>query len=152
MHATKNIFTELGGKILFLDRKKAVEWYGLTALFCKVKEGDISFLRKQSVQTAELEEFSLYMKNGFENNLIEAVSPPPLKLNIDPNVLEKKIREILEKSPMKIMTAALLVGHLVSDHIDITHEFLLAFINEDERKNSFNWFSSGDGSMVKLCR
>jgi hypothetical protein len=169
VHEELEKFKRLKGRVLFLDRTRAIDWYALTALRFKLNNGDVTLISNKGEQrTAVAEDLALYLKEGFTKNLLELnldgsknsnggsnietefekkTSRDSSQGTLYPKDLEAHIREILEGSPMHLMQVKLLLGYLSKNKVSITHDLLLEFLRE--RNDVFTLFLSGN-SIVQL--
>jgi hypothetical protein len=176
VHDELRKFKQLKGATLFLDRGQATSWYALTSLRVKLDNGDITYLSSDGERTANVKEFSLYLKEAFDKNLLEldATAAEPwdegkrkgklgekIEEKEEKNVQTKEavslpeanewvenIRAILLDAPMHLMKVDFLFGRLSAQNVPVTYERLLEFIRQ--QNDIFALYLSGDGSLVQL--
>jgi hypothetical protein len=178
VHDELGKFKQLKGVTLFLDRGQATSWYALTSLRVKLDNGDITYLSSDGERTANVEEFSLYLKEAFDKNLLEldATAVEKIEKIEEKNVQTREedakdissftgivsppvsppeadewvesIRAILLDAPMHLMKVDFLFGRLSAQNIPVTYERLLEFIRQ--QNDIFALYLSGDGSLVQL--
>lgn len=77
VHRAGQQFAGLGGKQLFLDRSRAVEWYALTSLIFKVEAGDVSLLVAGVPSPANTAQLAQFLRETFPRKLLEGATSAP---------------------------------------------------------------------------
>jgi hypothetical protein len=156
-------FKQSEGIPLFLDQKQAIDWYSLAALRDKLDNGDITlFSSSGEERVAGEDDLALYLKNGFDRNLLENASSDGRNESggaetntregnffINEEILADKISSIIRTSSMRIMDATMLLGHLQKNGENATYEQLLKFIRARADKFFLHQADNG-GFIVRL--
>ena len=137
-------FINSGGKVLLLDKDSRVQWYGLAALINRVDNGDVNIYSESKPRTATRNDIKNFVKS------LKLITVAPVKTRV-PAVspsLENSLIEIVNASPMKIISTAKAAEMLDSRGQKISAGELLDFLRAN---NKFRLFPSKDDTLITMA-
>ena len=137
-------FINSGGKVLLLDKDSRVQWYGLAALINRVDNGDVNIYSESKPRTATRNDIKNFVKS------LKLITVAPVKIRV-PAVspsLENSLIEIVNASPMKIISTAKAAEMLDSRGQKISAGELLDFLRAN---NKFRLFPSKDDTLITMA-
>ena len=137
-------FINSGGKVLLLDKDSRVQWYGLAALINRVDNGDVNIYSESKPRAATRNDIKNFVKS------LKLITVAPVKTRV-PAVspsLENSLIEIVNASPMKIISTAKAAEMLDSRGQKISAGELLDFLRAN---NKFRLFPSKDDTLITMA-
>ncbi|MBQ7578739.1 MAG: ATP-binding protein [Synergistaceae bacterium] len=137
-------FIDSGGKVLLLDKDSRVQWYGLAALINRVDNGDVNIYSESKPRAATRND----IKNFVKSLKLITVSPVKARVPAVSPSLENSLIEIINASPMKIISTAKAAEMLDSKNQKISAGELLDFVRAN---NKFRLFPSKDDTLISMA-
>lgn len=155
-------FEKLGGVVIILDNNTRPNWYALTSLLNQIDGGDITLYLSSGNRPATREDIKDFVKTldlipglfGKEPpapkpELKPEPKPAPI-IVIEPDVLKVNLKNVINSSPMKIITLEKALSGLEGRKVKVTRAELLAFINA--HKGDFRTYKSANDVMLAFAK
>ena len=130
------IFESQGGHVIMLDEKSRIKWYALTALINRVDNGDVNLYLQSGQRTATRDDLKDFVKTI---KLLESDTR-------DETELMKALQEIVETSPMRIISVNKIIESMQRKKIQVDSAKLLKFIQDN--RQIFKTFKSQSGELL----
>lgn len=146
-------FLDKGGEICKLEKSDIARWYALAALIFKINEGDISVEGEGGIlRTVTENELNTFMgTESYFGKPLFALKTPDFIPPPSPPDYERLFEDVcshLQKSPMKLLSTALLLDKVNTSGHNISHEQLLEFCGK--KKDIFLIYLIKQGSSIML--
>jgi len=153
------IFKDSGGNVLMLDAKTRVRWYALTALINRVDNGDVNLYLPSGERTAtrgDIKKFAqkniILLDFPFNNDDKKKTEKPDkdkddknFSLNINDALVFNIVSEMLDASPMKMLSVKRTCELLAQRSIEIAEKKLISLLKRDK---TFKIYKNDDDDPI----
>lgn len=149
-------FKDAGGHVIMLNKESRINWYALTALINRTDNGDVNLYLSSESRTASRDDLKNFIRNmelipGIFNSRKDNVTvSPEIKITVEPDILGVNLRNVMNSSPMRMITVEKAIEMLSRRNIRVNRSELVSFLKNNA--GIFRTFKSNNDVLITFAK